>query len=265
IRGIGRACQRAVAAGATRLVASSGGNAGLAVAFAGRLLGVPVEVLVPSTTPEFMRERIRGEGAEVFEHGASWDDAHQRALARTAELRCANYIHPFDDPELWDGHATLVEEVAREGVRPGVVVVAVGGGGLLSGVLLGMHAVGWQNVPVVAAETVGADSYAQSLAAGARVTLPAITSRATSLGARTVCREALSWAARHRIIPCVVQDAAALAAMAAFGDHHRVLVEPACGAALASIGEAARHADDGPVLVVVCGGAAVRWPVPTPA
>jgi threonine dehydratase len=95
-------------------------------------------------------------------------------------------LHPFDDPLLWEGHATLVDEIVRSGEKPEAIVVSVGGGGLLSGVVEGLRRHDWTNVPVVAVETVGADSLARSLEGGHLVTLDAITSIATSLGAKQV-------------------------------------------------------------------------------
>jgi L-serine/L-threonine ammonia-lyase len=77
------------------------------------------------------------------------------------------FVHPFDDELLWRGHATMIHEVATQGPRPEVVVVSVGGGGLLCGVLEGMHACGWSDVPVLAVETVGAASLRAAIAAAA--------------------------------------------------------------------------------------------------
>ncbi len=257
LRGHGAACRAARDGGARRVVCSSGGNAGLAVAYASRLLGLDALVVVPHTTPEAMRERIRNEGGEVLEHGAVWDDAHLRAL-ELADQEGTVYVHPFDDPLLWTGHAGLVREVAAAGRRPQSVVVAVGGGGLLCGVIEGLHAVGWSDVEVVAVETDGAASFAASLAAGALVSLDGITSLATSLGARTVAAEALAWAERHPVRSWVVSDEAAIDACVRFARDHRVLVEPACGAALAAVYERAPALEErDPVLVVVCGGAGV--------
>ena len=257
IRGVGHACQSALSDGARALVASSGGNAGYAVAYAGRQLGLPVTVVVPQTTSSLMLERLRGEGATVMQQGAAWDDSHAVALdlARRQE---AAYIHPFDDSRIWAGHASLVREVGEAGVKPDRVVLAVGGGGLLCGVLEGMHRAGWQKVPVCAVETEGADSLYRSVRAGRLVTLPGIASLATSLGARQVASQALAWTRSHRVLPWVVSDRAAVGAVLRFADDHRLLVEPACGAALASVydrAEPLRGAQN--VLVVVCGGAGV--------
>ena len=126
----------------------------------------------------------------------------------------------------------------------------------LRGVVAGLRRQGWNGVPVFAVETVGADSYAQSLAAGERVELPSIASIATSLGARKVSQHAFELARTHPVTPIVVTDREAVAACLRFMDDHRVVVEPACGAALALAYQA-----DGPlagfenVLVIVCGGA----------
>ncbi len=257
LRGIGRACQASVADGANHLVASSGGNAGYAVAYAGRKLGVDVTVVVPKTTPERMREMIRAEGAKIVEHGDAWDDSHAHAL-ELADRNGGATIHPFDDPRVWEGHATLILEVAEAAPRPEAIVVSVGGGGLLCGILHGCAEVGWTDVPVVAVETEGAASLAASVEAGRLVTLDRIDTIATTLGARTVAAEALAWTRRHPVTPWVASDREALDACFRFADDHRILVEPACGAALAAAYErAAPLVGADPVLIVVCGGAGV--------
>lgn len=255
IRGMGLACQHARRTGARRLVSSSGGNAGYAIAYAGRRLNMPVTIVVPQRASARSRELIRGEGAEVIEHGDAWDDSHLYAIRLAPQLDGA-YIHPFDDPLVWAGHATMMHEAAQAGIKPGAVVVSVGGGGLLCGVLQGMHDAGWTDVPVLAVETKGADSFAASVAAGRIVTLERIASIATTLGARTVAAEALAWTRRHQILPWIVSDRSAVNACLRFADDHRVLVEPACGAALSTVYERAEALQErGPVLVIVCGGA----------
>jgi L-serine/L-threonine ammonia-lyase len=253
LRGIGHACETYVRRGARRLLSSSGGNAGIACAYAGRQLGVPVLVVVPETTSARARELIAREGAAILVHGASFQEANEHALSLLGEHDA--FIHPFDDPLLWEGHASMIDEVAQEGLRPDAVLLSVGGGGLLCGVVEGLHRHGWDQVPVFAVETAGADSYAQSVAAGERVELARIASIATSLGARRVSERAFALAAAHPVRPVVVPDSAAVAACLRFMDEHRVVVEPACGAALAlafRAGEALAAFDQ--VLVIVCGG-----------
>jgi L-serine/L-threonine ammonia-lyase len=254
IRGIGLACQEYARRGARRFISSSGGNAGIAVAYAGRRLRIPVTVVVPATTSEHAKALIRLENGEVIVHGESWQEANALAQSMLAEQTA--FIHPFDDPLLWCGHASMLDEVARVGVRPDAVVLSVGGGGLLCGVVEGLRRNGMENVPVVAVETAGADSFAQSLAAGHRITLAGITSIATSLGARQVCEQAFRWPTVHAVRSAVVSDAAAVLACKRFLDEHRVLVEPACGASLALLYERGAALEPfGTLLVIVCGGA----------
>ncbi|MBA3357603.1 MAG: pyridoxal-phosphate dependent enzyme [Pyrinomonadaceae bacterium] len=253
IRGIGAACEEYVRRGARRFISSSGGNAGIAVAYAGRCLSVPVAVVVPETTSERAKELIRQEDAQVIVHGGSWQEANTLAQAMVGESDA--FLHPFDDPLLWQGHATLIDEVARSGLTPDAVVLSVGGGGLLSGIVEGLRRNGLADVPVIAVETEGASSFAQSIRAGYRVTLEKITSIATSLGAKQVCERAFAYSKEYPIRSVVVSDKAAVIACERFLSDQRILVEPACGAALALAYDSAPEISEfKTVMFVVCGG-----------
>ena len=259
LRGIGHACQEYARRGARRFISSSGGNAGIAVAYSGRQLGIPVLVVVPESTSETAKGLILQEGAEVRVHGASWHEAN--ALAHSMVTASDAFVHPFDDPLLWQGHSTMVDEIVRAGVRPGVIVLSVGGGGLLCGVIQGLLRHGWTDVPVVAVETVGADSLAQSVAAGERIKLARITSIATTLGARQVCEQAFSYTQQHPVTSLVVSDQAAVRACQRFITDHRIVTEPACGASLAVLYDRAPELERfESALVIVCGGAGVSVP-----
>ena len=253
LRGVGHACEVHHARGARHFVSSSGGNAGLAVAYAGRKLGVPVTVVVPETTTERAKELLRLEDANVVVHGSSWQEANE--LAQTLLGTGDAFIHPFDDPMLWAGHASLIDEVAASRVKPDAVVLSVGGGGLLSGVVEGLKRNGWDDVPVLAVETTGAASLHAAVQAGHPVELERLASVATSLGAKRVADQALECVRSHPVHSHLVSDRAALEACERFLLDHRVLVEPACGAALALAYEADTLARYSNVLVVVCGGA----------
>lgn len=255
IRGIGAVCEAYAAQGKTRFVSSSGGNAGIAAAYAGRQLNIPVTVVVPKTTTARAKALIEQEGAEVIVHGASWMEANARAQSLLDDSTA--FIHPFDNADMWAGHGSLIDEVVSAGIDFDAVIVAVGGGGLLSGVIAGLDRNGLGQLPVLAVETIGADSLAQSAAAGKRIELPAITSIATSLGAKAVCENAFAVTQTHPIRCATVTDLQALQACEQFLHDHRVLVEPACGAALAALYSAGSEltADFQRPLVVVCGGA----------
>lgn len=253
LRGVGHACEVHHARGARHLVSSSGGNAGLAVAYAGRQLGMAVTVVVPETTSERARELLRLEEAKLVVHGSSWQEAN--AHAQTLLGPGDAFIHPFDDPLLWAGHASMVDEVAASGLKPDAVVLSVGGGGLLSGVVQGLQRNGWHDVPVLAVETEGAASLHAAMAAGHTVELPSLSSVATSLGAKRVAEQALAWTREHPVHSHLVSDREALLACERLLHDHRLLVEPACGAALALLERPEALAGYGRVLVIVCGGA----------
>jgi L-serine/L-threonine ammonia-lyase len=257
MRGVCHLVQRRVAEGAQAVVCASGGNAGVAATLAAHALGVPATIVVPQTTAASVRDAIAARGATVIVHGATWDDAHAHATG-LAHAQGAVYVHPFDDPLLWEGHASLIDEAVRAGATFDAVVTCVGGGGLVAGIVEGLRRNGLHHVPVIAAETEGAASFAAALAAGQCVTLPAITSIATSLGARRVMPHLLNLAREHEIVSVVVSDAQAVAACSRFADAVRVLVEPACGAALAALAArpdlSARFASP---LIEVCGGMGV--------
>jgi L-serine/L-threonine ammonia-lyase len=257
IRGVGRLVQQRVAEGARAVVCASGGNAGMAAALAARACGVPATIVVPHTTAAAVRDAIAVRGATVIVHGAVWDESHEHAVGLAKE-QGAVYVHPFDDPLLWDGHATLIDEVVRAGAAFDCVVVSVGGGGLLAGVVEGLRRNGLNKVPVIAVETDGAASFAAALAAGEPVTLPAITSIATSLGARRSMPRLLDLAREHEIVSVVVSDAQAVRACSRFADATRVLVEPACSASIAALDDRPDVFDrfNSP-LIEVCGGMGV--------
>ena len=253
LRGVAVLCQHEVAEGARGLVSSSGGNAGIAVAYVGRKLSIPVRVVVPESTTAQARKLILAQGAQLTVHGASWYEANAYAEASLAADEA--FIHPFDHPLLWQGHSTMIDEVAQQGIKPGAVVLSVGGGGLLSGAVAGMQRLGWSDVPILAMETRGAESFAAALVAGEVVRLPGITSIASSLGARQVCDQALLSAQRHPVISDVISDAVAVGGCESLLREHRILVEPACGAAVAAVTEPSTClADVESVLVIVCGG-----------
>ncbi|WP_019216104.1 pyridoxal-phosphate dependent enzyme [Legionella tunisiensis] len=255
LRGIGNLCQYEWKKGVRAFVASSGGNAGVAVAYCGMKLNVPTTVFIPSSSHPLYIDAIKSYGAEVVVAGSVWDEAHQ-AAALFAQENAAAYIPPFDHPMLWNGHATMIEEVVTQGLKtPDAVIVSVGGGGLACGVLEGMRQQRWDRVPLIAVETVGADAFSQSLKASNRMILPSITSKATSLGAKSVAQRLMQWSEEHPIQSIVVSDEVAEQGSRSFAKDQRLLVELSSGASLAVVYEnhPVIHAFKS-ILVIVCGG-----------
>jgi L-serine/L-threonine ammonia-lyase len=253
LRGIGAVCEHYVRVGKQRFIASSGGNAGIAVAYAGRHLSVPVVVVVPKTTAAIARQMIERENAQLIVHGPSWQEANEFALSMIGPVDA--FVHPFDNPILWKGYAGMIDEVAAAAPKPDAVVVAVGGGGLLAGVVEGLRRNGWPDVPVIAVETFGASSLTQSVAAGKRISLATIDTVAVCLGVKQVCEQCFELTTTHPVRCVTVSDESAVGACERFLDDHRVLVEPACGASLSlaydRVPELERYSR---VLMIVCGG-----------
>lgn len=252
---------------------SSGGNAGLACVTAAVALGCKSTVVVPETTEESMVARLRAAGAsDVLVHGSMWSRADQYlkevAMSKAEEQgEKAIYVPPFDHQYVWDGAATIVSELRKQmpdGKAPEAVVCSVGGGGLFSGIMQGIEEAGWeQSTQVLAVETLGADSLSQSVQKGELVTLPGITSVATSLGAARVAQQALNHALKPHASTLVIEDAEACASAWRFADDERILVEPACGASVALVydGRLKRYlkgfSPESKVVIIVCGGSRI--------
>jgi L-serine/L-threonine ammonia-lyase len=241
----------------SKLISSSGGNAGNAVATVGKMLGIETEVFVPTTTMALMVEKIEGAGARVTIGGENWNAADKEARKAVEAHAGALYCPPFDHPLIWEGNSSMVEEIAMQikpNEFPDAIILSVGGGGLLRGVQLGLEKLGFLHTKVIAVETEGADCFAK-----APHPLISIDSIATSLGSLYVVEDALT--SPIETISMVVSDQEAVDAAFKYAKDYRTLVEPACGAALAALnpGNLWKLKEMGiqSAVVVVCGGSAV--------
>jgi len=254
IRGVGKRCEEAVEEGYKHFVIASGGNAGLATAYAGWKMGIKTTVVVPSTTNKFMQAKIAHLGAAVKMFGAEWNaaDVFARSLVKKEN---AIYISPFDHPTIWDGNASVIDECATQMSLPDVVIVAVGGGGYFCGVIEGILRNNWKGTRVITAETNGAASMKKALERQELITLDKIDSIASSLGAKRVAKQAFEYAIDHDVVAYTVSDSQALDACRLFLNDTGNLVEPACGAALSAVYhnlELLQNVNS--ILVLVCGG-----------
>jgi len=260
IRGIGNVCQKAVnERGCTHLVASSGGNAGLAVAYSARLLCVPATVVIPKTTPSFMQDKIRQEGATVIVHGENWAEANQRAKEIVRETNFSELIHPFDHPDIWEGHTSIVRELEEQLPRkPDAIICVVGGGGLLCGISKGLQNAGWSDVPIIACETEGSTKLKETLRTRSIVTISKITTIAKALGVSYCTNEVLNL--NNPIIPVVVSDRDAVNAIVQMSTDHQILLEPSCGAGVSLLYNEDKSVlepylgEDKIIAVIICGG-----------
>lgn len=254
IRGVGKRCQEAVEQGYEHFVIASGGNAGLATAYAGWKMGIQTTVVVPTTTNPFMRAKIAALGATVKVFGDAWNDANVFAQSLVKKEK-AIYIPPFDHPTIWSGNASVIDECDTQMTPPDAVIVAVGGGGYFCGVMEGLLRNGWKNTKVITAETHGAASMKKAMEQHQLITLDKIDSIASSLGAKRVAKQAFEYGINNNVVSYAVSDRQALDACRLFLNETGNLVEPACGVALSAVYhnlEVIQDADS--VLVLVCGG-----------
>lgn len=180
------------------LVTASGGNHGIGVAYAGWQAGAPVRVYLPESSPSKKAVAIADWGAEAVRHGAVWDDANQAAV-EAGETGQMTYIHPFADPVVIAGQGTVGLEILDALPAVDTVIVAIGGGGLISGVASAIEAKR-PETRIIGVEPVGAPTLRESVRAGELVTLDAIE---TSVG---VLAPRQSAAINLEIITTLVDD-----------------------------------------------------------
>jgi threonine dehydratase len=161
------------------VITASGGNHGLGVAYAAHATGSRAVIYLPSSTPDAKAEKIRSWGADVVVLGNVWDEANEAALAR-AERDGLTYVHPFADPKVIAGQGTIALEMMKQSSECEVFVVAIGGGGLISGVAAAIKAKK-PNARIYGVEAKGAPTLKQSLEAGELITLPEISTAAGTL------------------------------------------------------------------------------------
>lgn len=234
------------------VITASGGNHGLAVAFAARTLGLPAIVYLPETSSRLRVESIEAHGAQVVLHGAAWDDANLRALD-VAAYQGLTYIHPFDNVDVMAGQGTIVSELVAQLHRIDLVVASIGGGGLLSGILSAVQAF-TPDSRVIGVETEGADSMFQSWKAGHIVELAKITSIAETLGARKTEPRHFDIVTRNVSDLVTVTDDQAIRALLELLAEEKLLTEPATSCSVAALLEKKVTVRTGEnIVVVLCG------------
>ncbi|CDO94177.1 unnamed protein product [Kluyveromyces dobzhanskii CBS 2104] len=259
--------------GKLAVYSSSGGNAGLAAARACNSLNVPCVVVVPKTTKPRMINKIESAGAKVVIHGNHWKEADEHLrehIMKNSTYAETVYVHPFDDPVIWEGHSVIVDEILEQLNEYGAdiknvkgIVCSVGGGGLYSGIISGLERHGLAtSIPVFAVETRGCDVLNKSLTAGKPVVLDKITSIATSLGSTEVCSKCFEKVNEYASKSIVLEDHDVSATCLKFFDETSILVEPACGASV----HACYHPElfgsfsaDDIIVVIVCGGSCYTY------
>jgi threonine dehydratase len=231
------------------VAAASGGNHGAAVAYAARQVGVKARIFVPEISSPAKIAVIRSHGAEVVIGGARYADAQESCDLYVAESGALR-IHPFAATSTMAGQGTAALEWEQDGPALDTVLVAVGGGGLISGV-----ASWWAGrVKVVGVEPEGSRALHAALAAGGPVDVEIDSVAADSLGAKNtgalvydICREIVDHVA-------LVTDEAIRDAQRVLWRDYRIASEPGGAAALAALISGAYKPRSGErVGVLLCG------------
>jgi len=231
------------------IVVASGGNAGLAQAFAARDLGIRATVFVPRTAPEVKVERIRAYGAEVRHVGSEYAEAYDTAVA-FAEQTGAAFAHAYDQLEVAAGAGTLAQEVLEDEPSIDTIIVSVGGGGLYAGVAAAVRG----RARVVAVEPERCPTLNRAMEAGHPVDVAVSGVASDSLGARRLGE--LAFAAQEEEPPTsvLVTDDEIIHARSSLWRDYRVPSEAGAAAAYAALLSGRYVPESGErVAVVVCG------------
>ena len=231
------------------VIAASGGNFGLAVAYAARTLGHRAEIFVPSNSPKVKADGIRALGAEVTVVEGYYDEALEASRGR-AEETGALVLHAYDQPEIVAGQGTVGVELTEQVPDADTVLVAIGGGGLIGGI--GAWYEGRTRVIGVEPET--STSMTSALAAGGPVDVTYGGYASDSLGTRRAGEIAFEIVSKHVERVVLVSGDQILEAQRRLWREVRIFAEPGGAAALAALLSGAYVADPSEhVAVVVCG------------
>ncbi|MEI5101772.1 serine/threonine dehydratase [Streptomyces sp. PmtG] len=232
---------------------ASGGNAGLACAWAARQQGVPATVFLPTTAPAVKAAKLRSYGAEVRLIGAEYAEA-LAACEDFAATSGALASHAYDHPLIAAGAGTLLEEIRAGVPELDTVVVAVGGGGLFAGVATAARHHG---IRTVAVEPRDCRALNAAVEAGLPVDVAVDSIAADSLGARKASAMALHAAQQDGVRSVLVPDDEIVRARRALWDHHKLAVEHGAATAFAALaatsGSGCRPGEGEKTAVVLCG------------
>jgi threonine dehydratase len=237
------------------VIAASAGNHAQGVALAAQKLGCRATIVMPVTTPKIKVDAVGARGARVVLHGDSYDEAYAHAMKLKRRLGLT-FVHPYDDPDVIAGQGTIGMEILRQSERPiDAVFVAVGGGGLISGIASYLKHLR-PGIRVIGVEPTDADAMARSLKAGRRVKLDHVGLFADGVAVKEVGQETFRLC-RKLVDEMVLVDTDEIcAAIKDVFEDTRVVLEPA--GALAIAGAKAwveRHGARGKTLVAVASGA----------
>jgi threonine dehydratase len=245
------------------VICASAGNHAQGVALGADKLGTRAVIVMPTTTPQIKVDAVRGLGGSVVLYGDSYTDAYNHAL-QIEKKEGLTFVHPFDDPDVIAGQGTIAMEILRQVQQVSeskldAVFVAIGGGGLISGVANYIKAVR-PDIKVIGVQTNDSDAMLQSFKANKRVTLADVGLFADGTAVKLVGEETFR-AARGLIDEFVVVDTDAVCAAIkdVFVDT-RSIVEPSGAMAVAAIKQyVAKHKTKGETYAAILCGANMNF------
>jgi threonine dehydratase len=214
------------------VICASAGNHAQGVAMSAKRMGCRAVIVMPTTTPPVKIDAVKAHGGEVVLHGDSFTDAYQHALTLEKKLKLT-FVHPFDDPDVIAGQGTVGMEILRQHQAPiHAIFVAIGGGGLISGVAAYVKAVR-PDIKIIGVQTPDSDAMARSLKAGRRVTLTDVGLFCDGTAVKLVGEETFRLAKMYVDDIIVVDNDAVCAAIKDVFQDTRSILEPSGAMAVA--------------------------------
>ncbi len=216
------------------VIAASAGNHAQGVALAGKRLGVPALIVMPTTTPPIKVQTVRNLGARIILHGDSYDDAYTHARSLVKEKGMV-FVHPFDDPDVIAGQGTVAMEVLRQHEDPvEAIFIPVGGGGLIGGMAAYIKRVR-PEIRVIGVEPEDTPTLQRALKANRRVSLKQIGLFADGVAVRQIGKETFKLAQQYVDDVVLVTTDEICAAIKDIYDDTRSVAEPAGALGIAGI------------------------------
>ncbi len=216
------------------VITASAGNHAQGVALGAKHLGTKAIIVMPTITPQIKVDAVLARDGEVVLYGNTYDDAYTYACKLATE-KGLTYVHPFDDPDVIAGQGTVGMEILRQYQQPiHAIFVAIGGGGLISGVAAYVKQLD-PKIKIIGVEPIDSDAMSQSLKAGERVKLPQVSLFADGVAVKEVGVETFKLCQQYVDEVILVSTDDICAAIKDVFEDTRSILEPAGALAVAGV------------------------------